>query len=238
MNAGWGEAAQGGLLELLPRKDCLALLAMCTGVDLAAGQVIREPGERIRYAYFPNDSIVCLLMRVETGAELAVALVGREGMVGLPLVLGVDVSPLRVIVQDAGHAWRLGAVALAREMAGRPAVRRLFSRYLQASMTQMEQGVACTRFHLVEQRLARWMLMTGDRSSSGDFHMTHEFLARLLGVRRVGITNAANELQDLRLIRYHRGKVAILDRAGLETASCGCYLADRQSYRGLMPALR
>src|SRR5258706_15756059 len=161
---------------------------------------------------------------------------GRGGRCGSPLVPGVDVSPMWGRGQGAGEAWRKSGVQCSRELGRVPSLRRALHRYLQVRMSQLAQAAACTRFHMVEERLARWLLMAQDRAHGDGFHVTHEFLAYILGVRRVGVTKAANALQLRRLIRYRRGSVEILDRRGMEAASCDCYQADRETYDSLLPA--
>jgi CRP-like cAMP-binding protein len=222
------------LLASLPRRECGRLLAACDPVELAFGAVLFEAEARIRDVYFPTDSFVSLLIPVAGKKHLQVGMVGNEGMVGAPLVLGVDRSELRALVQGAGPAWRMSARKFARELGASAVLRSALHRYLQVRMTQFAQAAACTRFHLIEGRLARWLLMTQDRAHDSQFHATHEVLAHMLGVRRVGVTRAAHALQERRLIRYHRGEVSILNRIAMEAASCSCYQADLRSYWNLL----
>jgi CRP-like cAMP-binding protein len=224
------------LLEAQRRRESQWMLDECEAVELKFGEIVYEPGAHIRHVYFPIDSFMSVMIPGVGTGNLEVALVGNEGMIGLPLVLGVDVSPLRASVQGPGPAWRMTAATFARVLSHRPALRRRLNRYLQVRMNQLAQTAACTRFHVVEQRLARWLLMTQDRAHGDEFHATHEFLAYMLGVRRVGITKAASALQARSLIQYHRGQVTIHDRAGLKVAACDCYQADRDTYEGLLAA--
>jgi CRP-like cAMP-binding protein len=224
------------LLEALPGRQCQRMLRECEAVELKFGEIVYQPNARITDVYFPVDSFISLVIPIDGTSNLEVASVGNEGMLGLPLILGVNVSPLRALVQGEGLAWRMSAVAFRRELHRNAALRRELHRYLQVRMCQLAQAAACTRFHLVEQRLARCLLMTQDRAHSDEFHATHEVLAYMLGVRRVGVTKAANALQTRQLIHYRRGEISILDRVGMEAAACGCYQADRDTYAALLAA--
>lgn len=212
------------------------ILSVCDDVELELGEVVHEAGSLIRHVYFPTSSSISVMIPVDGSRVLEVGLVGNEGMLGLPLILGVESSPLRAVVQGAGHSWRLDAEMLLRELERNPFLRRQMLLYQQVVLSQLAQTAACTRFHLVEERLARWLLMTEDRAHRDEFFVTHEFLAYMLGVRRVGVTKAATSLQKRRLIHYHRGAMVVLDRSGLESASCSCYRIDRETYEGLLPA--
>lgn len=163
-------------------------------------------------------------------SKLEVALAGSEGLYGVPVALGVDISPVHALVQGSGPAWRMGAAAFRRELTRTPALRNRVDRYIHVLMAQLVQTAGCNRFHVVEQRVGRWLLMTSDRAHSPTFHITHEFLAYMLGVRRVGVTEAATALQNRKLIAYTRGVMTILDRKGLERASCACYRTDISTY--------
>jgi len=223
------------LLAALPRKSYLRLLPGLVPVELVFGDVLYEAGQPIRDVYFPSQSLVSLLTVVEGHLALEVGLVGREGMVGFPLALGVGVSPVRALVQGAGPALRMNAARFRKELGNSPPLQRELYRYVHAMMTQISQTAACNRFHVVEARLARWLLMTRDRVGSGEFRMTQEFLSNMLGVRRVGVTEAASALQRRKLIEYSRGNIRILDDRGLEEACCSCYEMVRDMHDGAPP---
>ena len=222
--------AQNRLIELLPRADRLRLLAACEPVVLVLAEVLCEPGEPTRHVYFPIDGFISLVAQVDLHPGLEVGMVGREGMLGVQLALGVPTEPLRAVVQGAGSAWRIGSVAFRRELAVSAALQRGLGRYLHVLMTQLAGSAACLRFHQIGPRLARWLLMSQDRAHADRFHVTHEFLAYMLGVRRVGVTTAAGLLQRSGLIEYHRGELKVLDRAGLEAVACSCYATEQQIY--------
>ena len=211
------------LLAALPRKDYLALLDGLEPVTLTYGTVLYEPDELIRHVYFPIDCLVSLLTTGEAHQAAEVGLVGREGMVGISLALGMDVSSVRALVQATGMALRMKTARFRKGFEQCLPLQRELYRYTFAKLALARQTVACNRFHAVEARLARWLLMTSDRVLSEKFFLTQAFLADMLGVRRAAINEAASHFQQRKLISYSRGNIRILDRKGLEAASCRCY---------------
>jgi CRP-like cAMP-binding protein len=219
---------------MLPRKDRERFVAACECVELNFAEKLLEPGATIEHVHFPIGGFVSMLASVPEGGQLEVALVGDEGMVGIPLVLGVGVANGHALVQGAGTALRMGSARFRRELGANALLRSTLGCYLHARFGQLARAAGCNRFHLVEHRLARWLLMTADRAHSDAFRITHAFLATMLGVRRVGVTTAASALKAKKLIRYQRGYLEILDREGLERVSCGCYRADLESYSSVL----
>ncbi len=229
---------QNHLINLLPRKDRLRFLTICEPVELLRGEVLYEPGRPTRHVYFPVNSFISLLALTNEKQGVEAGMVGNEGMLGMQLVLGVATTPLHAplhaVVQGKGAAWRVGARAFRSELARNLALQRSLSRYFYVLMTQLTLSNACLRFHQLGPRLARWLLMSQDRAHSDSFEVTHEFLADMLGVRRVGVTTAACAFQRSGLIEYTRGQLRILDRPGLEKAACSCYEANRRVYAELL----
>ena len=222
------------LLSALPPADRERFVAGCDHVALEFSDVLYQPRKPLTHVYFPTTSLISLIMPIDAAASLEVGLVGDEGMFGIPLALDVDVSPVRAVVQGAGSALRMDAAAFARELGRSAPLQQLIHRYAYVHMSQLAQTAACTRFHVVEARLARWLLMTQDRVHSNSFHITQEFLAIMLGVRRVGVTKAAGSLLAHKLIHYSRGNITVLNRRGLKSAACGCYKADIDAYARIL----
>ena len=211
------------LLAALPITEYQRLLPELEQVTLRFADVLYEPGAGISHLYFPNDSVVSLLAEVADRSTLEVGIVGNEGVAGISVFLGVDKSPHRAIVQGAGTAVRMKASVMREETQGAGDLHRLLLLYAHSLLRQVSQSAACNRFHKVEARLARWLLMSGDRLGSEEFLLTQDFISNMLGVRREGVSKAAGDLQKRTLINYSRGHIRILDRVGLETVSCACY---------------
>jgi CRP-like cAMP-binding protein len=216
-------SGENGLLAGLPRRSRQRVLSGCEQVELGFADVLSKVGEKIRHVYFPTESFVSLVTALDDDQRLEVGIVGDEGMLGTSLILGVNRSPQHALVQGAGAALRMSAATFVRQCRQDAELRQRLSRYVHVLMRQLAQTAACTSYHVVEARLARWLLMSRDRAHSDQFHLTHEFLAYMLGVRRVGVTHAASSLQEQGLIDYRRGAITILDKARLKKASCTCY---------------
>ena len=218
------------LLGALPRKDYQKLLPVLEPVNLAFGEILYESHSQIRHVYFPIDCFVSMLTTVDAGRAAEVGLIGSEGMIGVPMALGVAVSPFRAVVQGGGTAMRLKTVDFRRNFSNSAALKREVFLFTHLLMIQVAQTAACNRFHVVTQRMARWMLMTRDRVNSNEFRITQEFLALMLGVRRVGVSAAMCRLRERKLIVYRRGTITILDHEGLIAAACVCYKTVKDTY--------
>jgi CRP-like cAMP-binding protein len=229
---------QNHLLAALPKAE-LELLATCLElVPLPLGDMLYEPGKQLRHVYFPTTAIVSLHYVTESGASAEAAGVGNEGVVGVSLFLGGRTTPSSAVVQTAGHAYRLEHSVLKKEFDRAGSLQRLLLRYTQALITQTIQTAACNRHHAVEQQLCRWLLLTADQAPPRELVMTQELIGTMLGVRREAITEAAGKLQQAGFIRYRRGHIAVLDRAGLETRTCECYDVVRQELVRLLSDVR
>jgi CRP-like cAMP-binding protein len=211
------------LLAALPRKDYLGLLAGLEPVTLTFGEILYEPGKPIQHVYFPTNSLVSLLTLADGHLALEVGMVGHEGMLGIPVALGMNDSPARALVQGTGTASRMTSRRFRAEFRRSVPLQRVVNLYIHERMVQVTQSAACNRFHPIEARLARWLLMTRDRVQSDHFHLTQELLGNMLGVLRVAVTNAAGALQQREIIRYSRGEISILNARALEAAACQCY---------------
>lgn len=202
-------------------------------VSFDLGQVLFRPDERIRHAYFPKTCIVSLLTELKDGTGMEVGLVGREGVVGISAILGGEETKVAT-VQGRGTALKIDAALLQEEFRRGKLLHRALLRYTHALMTQISQSVVCNSRHNVEGRLARWLLMYQDRTDADEFELTHEFMANMLGVRRPGVSEIANRLQDRGLIRYQRGRITILDREGLEALVCECYPVVKERFESFL----
>jgi CRP-like cAMP-binding protein len=222
------------LLAALPAADLAQLSALLEPVKVEVGEVLSEPSAPIRHIYFPHDCLISLLGVAEGRMTLEVGLVGREGMLGATVALGHNISQVRAIVQRAGSASRMDSAQFRSEFARNASLQRMLYRYTDTLLAQAIQIAVCSRFHVLEARLARSLLITRDRLQSDKFHLTHEFLAHALGVRRVGVTKAASALQQQGLIIYSRGNIEILDVAGLAAASCKCYEIVKEAGAGAL----
>ena len=203
-------------------------------IEMPLGKVMYESGGTLSHAYFPTTAIVSLLYVSEDGASAEIAVVGNEGFLGVPLLMGGESTPSRAVVQSAGHGYRLKAQALKDEFLTAP-VLHLLLRYMQALMTQMSQTAVCNRHHTLDKQLCRWLLFSRDRLGGNELVMTQELIANMLGVRREGVTLAAMRLQRAGLIEYRRGHITILDRKRLEQRSCECYAVVKKEYDRLLP---
>jgi CRP-like cAMP-binding protein len=211
------------LLSALPRSEYQRLSSNLEPQELTAGQLLTQPGEPLTHVYFPATALLSLLALVDQTDVFAVGLIGNEGMSGVACTLGSQISPFRTLVQSSGQAMRMKTKLFVKEFRDSVALRDVVLKYVFSLTEQIAQTAGCTRYHVIEARLARFLLMTRDRLSSDHFHMTHEMLGQLMGVRRVGVTNAACALKDRHLIDYNRGSITILDGLGLEAAACACY---------------
>ncbi len=223
-------AISNHLIDIMPRDERRRLLAICELVDLHVRDVLADSTSVTRHVYFPTDSCVSLFTSLDDSPVLEVGMIGSEGMLGMQIALDVPQGGLHARVQGKGSAWRLTTSQFKKELSRNQGLRHSLNRYLQVTMLQLTSVARCLRFHDIDHRFARWLLMTHDRAHHDTFDVTQESIAFMLGVRRVSITQAASELQRRGVIEYERGKVTVSDRRALEAAACGCYAADRNCY--------
>jgi CRP-like cAMP-binding protein len=228
------DAKHNRLLAALPEVEWHRWLPELELVNMPLGQVLYESGGTLSHVYFPTTSIVSLLYVMENGSSAEIAVVGKEGVVGISLFMGGESTPSRAVVQSAGQGFRVKAQAVKEEFKRAP-VMHLLLRYTQALMTQMAQTAACNRHHSLDQQLCRWLLLGLDRLQGNQLGMTQELIANMLGVRREGVSEGALKLQKAGLIRYSRGRITVLDRPGLEQRSCECYAVVKKEYDRLLP---
>lgn len=224
------------LLAALPADISLRLQPNLELVPLKLGDSVYEAGGKQAYVYFPTNAIISLLYVMKDGASAEIAVVGKEGLVGVSLFMGGETTPSRAVVQSAGYAYRLRSKVLKAEFEHGGALQHLLLRYTQALITQMSQTAVCNRHHSIEQQLCRWLLLSADRLTTPDIRMTQELIANMLGVRREGVTDAAGNLQDDQIITYSRGRIVIVDRPKLERRVCECYAVVKAEYDRLLPA--
>ena len=222
------------LIEGLPKGVAKRFLALCEPFELVLSAELSVRGAQLSHAYFPRTGFISMVVDIESHPPLEVGMVGRESMLGSELVLGMAKTPWRVVVQGAGHSWRIEAKALRQAMLEMPPLQRVLQRCLMIRLHQQSLASACERFHPIGPRLARWLLMSQDRAQSDQFHITQEFVSLMLGVRRVGVTLAASDFQKDGIIQYTRGELKVLDRSGLEREACSCYEADKLLHVELM----
>lgn len=218
------------LLAALSRPERARLASKSEELELDIKQIIYEPGQQIDHVYFPLDGMFCLLTVLSGGSRIEVATVGNEGMLGLGALLGFDTYLWQAMSQIPGHSLRVQGRAFKAELDRRGNLHRMVQRYTRVLLMKVSQSAACNRVHSTEQRLCKWLLMTHDRAAADEFPLTHEFISQMLGVRRAGVTEIAGSLQRAGLISYRRGTLTILDRPGLEAASCECYARVRKEF--------
>jgi CRP-like cAMP-binding protein len=229
------DPGQNHLLAALPTEECLRLFPRLELVALPLGETVSEPDVPMYYVYFPTTAIISLLYVMEDGASAEIAVVGNEGIVGVSIFMGGETTTSRAVVQSAGYAYRLERQLLKDAFFRAGPMQQLLLRYTQALLTQMAQTAVCNRHHTVDQQLCRWLLLSLDRLPSNQLAMTQDLIANMLGVRREGVAEAAGKLQHIGLIHYSRGKITVLDRAGLEARVCECYAVVKKEFDRLLP---
>lgn len=230
MSAAIPSGTKNILINRLPKRQRSDFIEHCRRVDLVHGTILYEQDEPIRNVYFPLGGFISIVEIMDDHTPLEVGLIGNEGMLGATLALGIDSAVQRAVVQGAGTALCMSTQRFRHELRDSITLQRTLNRYLYVLISQLSRSAVCTHFHGLETRLVRWLLMTHDRAHADDFSLTHKLLAEMLGVRRSGVTIAAGALQKKKLIRYARGQITILNRKGLEAASCNCYTASTDEY--------
>ena len=226
------------LIETLPRIARNRLLAICEPVELLLDEALSVSSTPIRHVYFPTDSVVSITTSSKDTPAFEVGMVGSEGMLGTQVALGTSNYPLSARVRGSGPAWRVAAAPFNKELMRSADLQKNLNRYLHVIIIQLTSDARCLRFHHIHQRLARWLLMTQDRTHKNSLHATHAIIASLMGVRRVGITKAAGDLQRRGIIHYVRGELTILDRRALEAEACSCYALERKTYESILAQKR
>jgi len=221
------------LLAALPSPEYQRLIPHLKSVALTTAELLYEPGDQIHFIYFPVTAIVSLVSVTSDGASIELGVIGNEGMVGLPILLGVDSTTFAATVLVSGHALRMKTEILKREFNRCGPLLNLLLRHTHAQVVQMSQSAVCNALHTVEERLCRWLLLTHDRVRTEELQITHESLSNMIGTRRSSITQAASKLKQRGLIEYHRGKIQVVDRKGLESCACECYGVVKQEYERL-----
>lgn len=230
------KSTENQLIQRLPKTVRKRFLALCEPFDLVLSAELSVRGALLTHAYFPITGFISLVIDIDTHPPLEVGMVGHESMLGSELLLGLSETPWRTVVQGAGTCWRIEAQALRDALEEMPALQSVLERTVMVRLHQQALASACERFHPIGQRLARWLLMSQDRADADHFHVTQEFISLMLGVRRVGVTQAASDFQKDGLIQYSRGELQVLDRVGLEKEACSCYEADKLLHNTLMTA--
>lgn len=224
------------LFQSIPDAEWARLLPNIEEIEMPLGQTLCEPGEKLSYIYFPSSAIVSLVHELENGTAAEVAVVGKEGLIGISIFMGGETSTTTATIKSAGYGYRIKSEILLKEFNASTSLMQLFLRFTQALITQITQTAVCNRHHLLEQQLCRLLLINLDRLPNNQLIMTQELIARLLGVRREGVTEAALKIQKAGFIKYARGHVTIIDRAGLEKRSCECYQVVKKEYERLLPS--
>jgi len=234
------KASKSHLLAALPQEEFDRVVSKLEPVSLRLGKVLYESGDKLEYVYFPTTAIISLLYIMENGATAEIGVLGNDGILGIALFMGGDTTPNRAIIQSAGEALKMSAKDLKAEFTLGGVFHNLLLRYTQALITQISQTAVCNRLHPIEQQLCRWLLLSHDRLDSNMLIMTHDLISNMLGVRREGVTLAAQKLAAQGLIRNDRGTITVLDRPGIESQVCECYKVVNDEYRRLLgqPAIR